>query len=82
MREEIGDKLDYIINLLEDKVQADNNKAMTLNELIVYINYRYRKATIYSMVCNGKIPHTKKPLRFNKLEIDNWLRNKNKPVKL
>jgi hypothetical protein len=70
----IEEKLDKILEILDDK-KEDNTK-MTIDELIDFLQFRYKKSTIYSMVCLGKIPHSKKPLRFDKKEIINWLKNK------
>jgi hypothetical protein len=68
------EKLDKILEILDDKKEAETQ--MTIDELIEFLQFRYKKSTIYSMVCLGKIPHSKKPLRFEKKEIDNWVKNK------
>ena len=68
------EKLDKILEILDEKKEADTQ--MTIDELIEFLQFRYKKSTLYSMVCLGKIPHTKKPLRFNKNEILTWIKNK------
>jgi predicted DNA-binding transcriptional regulator AlpA len=70
----IEEKLDKILEILDDKKEAETQ--MTIDELIEFMQFRYKKSTIYSMVCLGKIPHSKKPLRFDKNEILNWIKNK------
>lgn len=70
----IAEKLDRIIEILENEKQEEPDKLMNINEVVAYIGNRYKKSTIYSMACNGTIPCTHKPLRFSKNEIDNWLK--------
>jgi hypothetical protein len=70
----IEEKLDKILEILDDNKVADTQ--MTIDELIEFLQFRYKKSTLYSMVCLGKIPHSKKPLRFNKNEILTWIKNK------
>ena len=70
------EKLDKILEILDDKKEGDTQ--MTIDELIEFMQFRYKKSTIYSMVCLGKIPHSKKPLRFEKNEILTWIKNKQK----
>jgi hypothetical protein len=67
-------KLDKILEILDNKKEVETQ--MTIDELIEFLQFRYKKSTIYSMVCLGKIPHSKKPLRFNKNEIITWIKNK------
>jgi predicted DNA-binding transcriptional regulator AlpA len=71
----IAEKLDRIIQILENEKQEEQDRLMNINEVVAYIGNRYKKSTIYSMACNGTIPCTHKPLRFKKSEIDNWLKN-------
>jgi len=70
----IKEKLDKILEILDHKKESETQ--MTIDELIEFLQFRYKKSTIYSMVCLGKIPHTKKPLRFDKNEILTWIKNK------
>lgn len=70
----IAEKLDRIIQILQNEKQEEPDRLMNINEVVAYIGNRYKKSTIYSMACNGKIPCTHKPLRFSKNEIDNWLK--------
>lgn len=70
----ISEKLDRIIQILENKKQEEPDKLMNINEVVAYLGNRYKKSTIYSMACISKIPCTHKPLRFKKSEIDNWLK--------
>ena len=72
----IGEKLDRIIEILEDKKVQEENEVMNINDLITYLGNKYKKASIYTMSSTGTIPCTHKPLRFKKSEIDNWLKNK------
>jgi hypothetical protein len=68
-------KLDRILELLENK-QAETPEEMSVTELEVYLQYRYKLSSLYTMSCTGTIPCTHKPLRFHKKEIDNWLKSK------
>jgi predicted DNA-binding transcriptional regulator AlpA len=68
------EKLDKILEILDEKKEVETQ--MTIDELIEFLQFRYKKSTIYSMVCLGKIPHSKKPLRFDKNEILTWIKNK------
>jgi hypothetical protein len=70
----IEEKLDKILEILDDKKEGATQ--MTIDDLIEFLHFRYKKSTLYSMVCLGKIPHTKKPLRFDKNEILTWIKNK------
>jgi predicted DNA-binding transcriptional regulator AlpA len=70
----IEEKLDKILEILDEKKEVDTQ--MNIDELIEFMQFRYKKSTIYSMVCLGKIPHSKKPLRFDKNEILTWIKNK------
>ena len=72
----IGEKLDRIIEILEDKKVQEDKEVMNINDLMNYLGNKYKKASIYTMSSTGTIPCTHKPLRFHKLEIDNWLKNK------
>ena len=72
----IGEKLDRIIEILEDKKVQEVNEVMNINDLIAYTGNKYKKTSIYTMSSTGTIPCTHKPLRFKKSEIDNWLKNK------
>lgn len=69
------DKLDRILEILENK-ESSTPEVMNVKELEVYLQYRYKLASLYTMACTGTIPCTHKPLRFNKIQIDNWLKNK------
>lgn len=71
----ISDKLDKILELLENK-QPEPPEEMRITELEVYLKYRYKISSLYTMSSTGTIPCTHKPLKFNKVEIDNWLKNK------
>jgi predicted DNA-binding transcriptional regulator AlpA len=71
----IGEKLDRIIQILENEKQEEE-RIMTIDELIEFLQYRYKKSTLYSMASTGAIPCTHKPLRFHKTQINNWLKNK------
>jgi hypothetical protein len=71
----MSDKLDKILELLENK-QSETPEEMSVTELEVYLQYRYKLSSLYTMACTGTIPCTHKPLRFNKVQIDNWLKNK------
>lgn len=70
----IGEKLDRIIEILENEKQEEQDRLMNINEVVAYLGNHYKKSTIYSMACNGTIPCTHKPLRFSKNQIDNWLK--------
>lgn len=72
----IGEKLDRIIEILEEKKVQEDNEVMNINEVVSYLGYKYAKSSIYTMSSTGTIPCTHKPLRFKKSEIDNWLKNK------
>ena len=71
----MSDKLDRILELLENK-EPQTPEVMNVKELEVYLQYRYKLASLYTMSCTGTIPCTHKPLRFNKVQIDNWIKNK------
>jgi len=68
-------KLDRILELLENK-ESQTPEEMSIKELEVYLQYRYKLSSLYTMACTGTIPCTHKPLRFNKVKIDNWLKSK------
>jgi hypothetical protein len=72
------EKLQRILDLLTEKLEHTN--LMNIDQLVIFLNYRYKKSTLYSMVCLDKIPHSKKPLRFDKNKIINWLKNKQNDV--
>ena len=72
----IGEKLDRIIEILEDKKVQEDKEVMNIDEVVSYLKYKYAKSSIYTMSSTGTIPCTHKPLRFKKSEIDNWLKNK------
>jgi hypothetical protein len=72
------EKLDKILDLLSEKLEHTNS--MNIEQLVIFLNYRYKKSTLYTMVCLGKIPHSKKPLRFDKNDILNWLKNKQNDI--
>ena len=71
----MSDKLDRILELLENK-EPQTLEVMNVKELEVYLQYRYKLSSLYTMACTRTIPCTHKPLRFNKIQIDNWLKNK------
>jgi len=71
----MSDKLDRILELLENK-EPPTPEVMNVKELEVYLQYRYKLASLYTMACTGTIPCTHKPLRFHKKEIDNWIKLK------
>ena len=53
-----------------------DKRFLDINELADYLGST--KGTIYVWVCHKKIPHLKIRglLRFDKFEIDNWLKDK------
>ena len=71
----IIDKLDRILELLEN-AEPPTLEVMNVKELEVYLKYRYKLSSLYTMACTGTIPCTHKPLRFHKKEIDNWIKSK------
>jgi hypothetical protein len=68
-------KLDRILEILEN-ANPQTPEVMNVKELEVYLQYRYKLSSLYTMACTGTIPCTHKPLRFDKKEIDNWIKSK------
>jgi len=72
----IEEKLDLILEKLDNEPVQVKREMMTIDEVVSYLGNKYKKASIYTMSSTGTIPCTHKPLRFKKSEIDNWLKNK------
>ena len=65
----------YLQNRAFSLKEINVKEWLNIEELSIYT--RIARGTLYNYVSNGEIPHTKKGgLKFNREEIDNWLKSK------
>jgi hypothetical protein len=74
---ELNRKIDILLSQSQDKKPDDQDKLLTLTELVEYLPEHPAKQTVYGWVNDRLIPFEKhgKKLYFRKSVIDLWLSN-------
>lgn len=68
------DKVELQLHELKQLIISTNKRVININELCAYTGLS--RSTIYKLTMKGKIPYFKKAkhLYFDRLEIENWLK--------